>query len=96
MWPRILEPSVRSAPFRLLMMLPALPAWSPKALAKAAAPPSVEAFCCIAPMMDGKALVMTEDTCFESRLNFSAIVPTASLPVKAPKMLVKSMLVIIN
>ena len=90
---RILLPSVRSVDFRLLRMLPALPAWSPRALANEAAPLSVEAFFCMAPKKEGRALVMTEDTCFESILSFSEMALTASLPVKAPKMLVKSIVV---
>ena len=96
MWPRILPPSVRSVTFRLLTMLPALPAWSPRALAKASAPPGVEAFFCIAPSNVGRALVMTEDTCLESILRLSAMAPTASLPVRAPRMLVMSILLIVE
>ena len=95
-WPKILEPSIRSAPFKLLMMLPALLAWSPRALAKASAPPGVEAFFCMAPRSVGNALVMTDETCLESILRLSAMAPTASLPVKAPKMLVKSMILLFN
>ncbi len=95
MWLKILLPSVRSVAFKLLMMLPALPAWSPRALANEAAPLSVDAFFCIAPRMLGNAAVMTEDTCFWSILRFSEMAPMASLPVKAPKMLVKSMMLLI-
>ena len=91
-WLKILEPSVMSAPARLLRMLPALPAWSPRAFERASAPLVVEAFFCMAPRSEGRALVMTEETCLESSLRFFAMVLTASLPVSAPKMLVKSMI----
>jgi len=91
-WLKILEPSVRSAPLRLSIILPALPAWLPRACDKEAAPDSVEAFFCMAPKREGNALVMTEETCFESILNFCEMAPMASLLVKAPKMLVKSII----
>ena len=65
----------------------------PRASASEAAPACDEAFFCMAPRSDGRAAVMTDDTWFESRLRFFAMVLAASLLVKAPKMFVKSMFV---
>jgi hypothetical protein len=47
----------------------------------------------MAPKSEGSAWLMTEETCFESTLRLFEMAPMASLPVKAPKMFVKSMII---